>query len=108
VSVISLCNKSATIQHNIGTADGGGGVPESWATLYADVPCRLVVYSAMEQARMGGLPVVLTGKIYVADTTLAITAGMRAVIGGRAYRIIGKRNPDEMDRYLILDVQEIT
>lgn len=108
MSVRSLCNKLITVQQNTGVNDGKGGQPENWSDLWTGVPARFVAYSIGERARFSGLPVVTDGRFYVPDCTKTITEAHRIILGSRTFRVTGVNNPDLMDRFQVVNVQEIT
>ncbi len=101
-----LCDKEVTIQQNTGTLGADMTVPETWATKYANVRCRIVPLTARQRNEYMGSPMRVTHYIYVADTSLTITCADRVRYGDRIFRIQGIRNPHELSRFLVLDCEE--
>ena len=107
MDITHLCDKTVTIQENSGTQDGQAQRPEDWGTKYANVMVRIVQNSAAVMDRWEGTPAIGTHTVYVADGALTITEQDRVLYGTRIFQIIGVRNPDELDVYLIIHCDEI-
>ena len=107
MDITPLCIHTVKIQTNEAAKDEKGGSPDSWQIRYNNVAARIQPIDARERVKWGGLPTIATHRIYVGDGTLSISEADRVVYGDRTFRILGVRNPDELDQFLILNCEEI-
>jgi SPP1 family predicted phage head-tail adaptor len=89
------------------TSDGGGGFTINWVTVVT-VWGQLVLETGREKLQADRLESAVAGTLTVRSSTetLAITAGMRAVIDGVSYQIRSISNRDRRDDYLEMVVEQ--
>ena len=107
MSVADFCVHKVTIQHDQGKNDYAGGYEHDWVSVYSNIPACIQPRSADERTKWSGLPTMATHRIYFADTSMEFTEFARIVFGTRTFDVIGKRNIDELDRFLTVDVREV-
>ena len=107
MSVASFCVHRVTIQTGSGVDDYAGGYTHEWTNAYTNEPACIQPRSADERTKWSGLPTTATHVIYFPDTSLEFTEFARIIFGTRTFDVIGKRNIDELDRFLTVDVREI-
>lgn len=107
MTVESLCIHTITVQENNAVADGRGGMPDNWIDKHVDIAARIQPLSADERAQWGGIPSLITHRIYVGDASLEILESDRIVYDGRLFDIQGVRDIDEWGRFLTIDAREI-
>ena len=107
INITHLCIHTITVQENNPVHDGAGGHPDNWEDVHIDIRARVRPVSAAERSQWGGLPAILSHIVYVADASLSIRENNRILFGSRAFDVLGVRNVDEWDKYLIVNVREI-
>ena len=107
MSVADFCVHKVTIQHDQGSDDYAGGYEHDWVSVYSNTPACIQPVSAGERNKWDGLPTVATHRLYFSDTTLEFTEFARILFGTRIFEVVGKRNIDELDRFLTVDVREV-
>lgn len=99
-----------TIQQATPTRDGYGQPLSSWATLTADIPCRVAPITSLSQgeARRAGMTVTTaTYTVALAGYYPVLTAAMQAVVAGVTYNILDVTH-DGSSVYTTLLVERVT
>lgn len=101
----------ATIQRNTSTPDGGGGFTQSWATLAADVPCRLAPVGGGEDSARGS-----SGGDRISDEATSIitfaagqdvTEADRIIVAGQTFDVQLVRRRGEYEITRRVEVKEV-
>lgn len=97
--------QKVTIQQESNTDDGQGGSTKGWSAFASSVDCRLEPLRGDERLQAGTLEPRITHRATIRYRS-GVTAGMRLLLGSTAYNIRAVTNPDERQRYLVMDVEE--
>ncbi len=101
MSVASLANTVVTIQRRSLTLDATGGNVEAWTTLRR-LRGRVQPLSGAEQALYSRDQEQVNGKAYFPGV-VDITSADRLSFRGKIASVVNVRNPDEMDRYTVVE-----
>lgn len=100
-----LFNSKVDIVRVVEVSDGMLGQTESTVVVYKNLPCRINWSRGAEKIMFDKETYFRDGKVYC--NVVDITVKHRAIYKARTYEIVDVRNPDEMNRYLILDIRLI-
>ncbi len=92
-----------TIEQNNGSADGGGGMADSWATV-ATVWAQIEQFQSSASAHAGRAAERFSMRATIRHRT-DISAGMRLTHDGEIYRIRAASDPEQRGRYLSLSCE---
>lgn len=100
-----LFNSKVNIVEVVEADDGLLGKTESPVVVHRDLPCRINWSRGTEKIFFDKETYFRDAKVYCG--VVDITVKHRLVFRDRTYRIVSVRNPDNMNRYLILDIKLI-
>ena len=87
-------------------SDDYGSQVESDVVVHHDLPCRINWSRGSEKIMFGKDTWYRDGKLYC-RASANITPEMRIVYKSTTYEIVNVSNPDNMDKYLIVDIKLI-
>ena len=101
-----LYNSKVDVLRMTRTSDSMGGWTEVEVIVFNDMACRINWLKTSEKTFFDKETAIIDAKLYCA--VVAILAGDRIVYNSKTYEVIGPpKNPDNMDRYLIVEMRLI-
>ncbi len=92
-----------TIEQNDGSADGGGGMADSWTTV-ATVWARVEQFQSSPRAHAGRAAENFSMRATIRHRT-DVSAGMRLTHENQIYRIRAASDPEQRKRFLVLSCE---
>jgi head-tail adaptor len=98
--------------NTLSMAQTGGKRQKSWTVKYAALPARIVPADARSMRRFARDGQEIDHVVYVGGPSannvanISISRGEQIVFGTRIFEVKGARNPDELNRYLIVGCTE--
>ncbi|KKK95665.1 hypothetical protein LCGC14_2670520 [marine sediment metagenome] len=101
----NLYNSKINIIRVTTAPDSMGGQAESETTLHNNLPCRINWSRGSEKIIFGRTAYYRDAKVYC--SVKDITVKDRVVYSSKTYEIVDVSNPDNVNKYMILDVKLI-
>ena len=106
MSFRGLLNNRCDIQRVTEVIDNLGARRQTWATLYAAVPCRIQPISGREAAEFSRVDVRISHKMFC-EANYTFTEKDRVKFGSRYFDIETVRDVDEMGHHLEVLLEEV-
>lgn len=101
--ITGLYNKTVDVMRITKTSDGMGGWTEAEVVHIDNLPCRINWLRGSERVQFDKDTYFRDAKLYCA--VVDITNKDRIVYDGITYEVVNVSNPDNMDRYLIVEMK---